>query len=177
MKHLTTKQIAMLAFMIAVVTAFTRVVQIPFPSTAGYLHLGDVAIFFASFAFGPWVGAIAGGVGTALADLSSGYGNYAPISLLAHGLEGLIAGYLGAGLVSKRRQWLGWLAGTLVMIAIYFVGEAFVLQTGVLPAAMETVGNLAQGAAGILGMSLYYAVLRAYPPIYQFGLGQPPREK
>jgi hypothetical protein len=62
--------------------------------------------------------------------------------------------------------------GSARLQAVYFLGEVYIIQTGVLPAAMEMVGNLAQGAAGILGMSLYYAVLRAYPPIYQFGLGQ-----
>ena len=56
--------------MIAVTTVFTTAVRIPIPATQGYVNFSDVAIFFVALAFGPWVGLIAGGLGTAIADIA-----------------------------------------------------------------------------------------------------------
>ena len=66
-KALDPRILAMTAVMTAIVFVLTQVNQIPTPDE-GYVHLGDAGIFFSAFAFGPWIGAIAGGLGTALAD-------------------------------------------------------------------------------------------------------------
>jgi uncharacterized membrane protein len=73
-----------------VVTVFTTVIQVPNPARGGYFNLSDVAVIFASVTFGPWVGLVAGGLGTAIADLILGYAQFAPLSFIAHGGEGLI---------------------------------------------------------------------------------------
>ena len=108
--------IAVTAIMIAVTTVFTMLIRIPVPATNGYVNLSDVAIYFAAFAFGPWVGLIAGGVGAATADMMGGYAQFALLTLLAHGLEGLVAGWLG-----RDRGYLGmvvaWLAGVVACLA------------------------------------------------------------
>ncbi|MFQ6059541.1 MAG: ECF transporter S component, partial [Anaerolineae bacterium] len=126
-----TRTVAVTAIMIAVVAVFTRFVVIPIGT--GFFNFSDVAIYFAAFAFGPWIGFAAGGVGAALADISLGYSQFALLTFFAHGLEGLVAGYLGregspmARFVGKGdvrlRMLLGWLAGTVVMVGLYFVGE------------------------------------------------------
>ena len=41
----------------------------PVPFTRGYIHLGDSMIFIAAILFGWRVGALAGGLGSALADV------------------------------------------------------------------------------------------------------------
>ena len=110
-----TMRIALLAIMIAVTTVFTVIPKIPIPGTEGYLNLSDVAITFAGVAFGPIVGLVAGGVGPALADLMGGYGQWAGISLLAHGLEGFLIGLFAR----QGRRWsavLGWAIGALFMV-------------------------------------------------------------
>jgi uncharacterized membrane protein len=173
MKRLTTMQIAVIAVMIAVVTVFTLAVRIPIPATQGYINFSDVAIYFASFAFGPWVGLVAGGGGAAIADVAGGYVLFAPLTFLAHGLEGLLAGYLGGYGHSLRRMLLAWLAGTIAMVAIYFLGETFVMGMGVAAALAELPFNLVQNLAGaLIGIPLVYAVRRAYPPISQIGFGK-----
>ena len=53
----------------ALVCVCTRAIQIPIP--LGYAHLGDFAILLFAVYFGPWVGALSAGVGSALADLLS----------------------------------------------------------------------------------------------------------
>lgn len=167
------RTIAITGIMIAVVAVFTRFIVIPIGT--GYFNFSDVAIYFTAFTFGPWVGLVAGGVGAALADISLGYSQFAILTFFAHGLEGLVAGYLGGkGLAGKGddrlRMLLGWLAGTVVMVGLYFVGEASVpAMWGGLPQALtEWPFNVLQNVAGgIVGIPLVLAVRRAYPPITQ----------
>src|SRR5512143_1944215 len=94
MKKPGAMMIAIAAIMIAVTTVFTLLIRVPVPATQGYINFSDVAIYFAAATFGPWVGLVAGGLGAALADLLGGYAQFAPLTLLAHGLQGLLAGAL-----------------------------------------------------------------------------------
>lgn len=179
-KGLDVRTIAIAGIMIAVVAVFTRSIVVPVGT--GFFNFSDVAIYFAAFAFGPWIGFVAGGVGAALADISLGYSQFAILTFFAHGLEGLVAGYLGwegsrmARLVGKRDSRLGmvlgWLAGTVVMVGLYFVGEAAVpAMWGGLPQALtEWPFNLLQNVVGgLVGIPLVLAVRRAYPPITRMG--------
>ena len=145
-KQINPMAIAVTAILMAVTTVFTLLVRIPVPATNGYVNFSDVAIYFTAFAFGPWVGLVAGGVGAALADLLGGYAQFAVLTLLAHGLEGFVAGWLG-----RERAFLGmvvaWLAGAVVMCGIYFLGEGLVL-TGWGPALAELPFNAFQNLVG-----------------------------
>jgi uncharacterized membrane protein len=163
---------ALTAMLIAVTTVFTLLVRIPIPATQGYINFSDVATFFSGFTFGPLVGGLAGGVGAAIADLIGGYAQFAPLTLLAHGLQGVLAGLIG-----RKGTWLalilGWLAGTCAMVGIYLLGEGLILTT--FPnAVVEAPFNLLQNAVGgLIGIPLFFAVRRAYPAILQFGLRKP----
>jgi len=164
---LEARTVAVAAIMIAVVTISTLAIRIPIPATTGYFNLSDVAIYFAAFTFGPWVGLVAGGVGTAIAD-AIGFPPFILISLVAHGGEGIVAGYIG------RRQsvplmLLGWLVGAIIMLSTYFAAET--LWFGGLPAALtELPFNIIQNVAGgVVSIPLVFAVRRAYPPIARIG--------
>lgn len=165
--------IALMAVMIAVVTVLTSVVKIPIPATGGYIHFGDVGVYFASLAFGPVVGLVAGGVGCALADALGGWAVWVPLTLLAHGLQGFIAGYFGKG-KDLTRMLIGWGLGSVALIAIYFLGEwFFYADEGYIGALAEVGPNFIQEAVGgLIGIPLVLAVRRAYPPIARIGLGR-----
>ncbi|MFO7741897.1 MAG: ECF transporter S component [Anaerolineae bacterium] len=171
MRDLEIRQIVLTGVMIALVAVFTLAVRVPFALTRGYFNFSDVGVFLAGFAFGPWVGLVAGGVGTALADVVGGYPMYAPLTLIAHGLEGLIAGAAARRVEGVWGMVLGWALGAAVMVGGYFVGEAFVLRMGVAAAGTEAVTiNLPQVVVGgIVGIPLVVALRRAYPPILRWG--------
>ena len=173
MKRLTTMQIAVMAVMIAIVTVFTLAVRVPIPGTPGYVNFSDVAIFFTAFAFGPWIGFVAGGVGSAIADLI-GYPATAPLTFFAHGLEALAAGLIFLRFRSLRGMLLGWAAGAVVMVGLYFIGEmAGIAGYTQIMAIGELPFNAVQvGVGGLIGIPLVYAVRRAYPPIAQIGFGK-----
>ena len=176
MRRLNATVVAIVAVMIAVTTVFTISIRIPVVATQGYVNFSDVAVYFAGFAFGPWVGLVAGGIGAALADIIGGYAQFSALTFLAHGLEGLLAGYFGRR-KGLNGMLLGWALGTIAMVAIYFLGEGLVL-VGWGPAIAEAPFNLLQNVVGaIVGIPLVYAVRRAYPPIAQIGLGKTWKEE
>ncbi len=170
--RLTPAMIGLLAVLIALVAVFTLVPRVPVPATGGYANLSSVAITFTGLVFGPFVGAVAGGIGTAIADLLGGFLPFAPLSLIAHGLEGFLIGFIGRGQHSVWRMIFAWLIGSLAMMAVYFVGESLFL-TGPAAALAEVPFNAFQAALGaIVGIPLVLAVRRAYPAVDRLGQRQ-----
>ncbi len=160
-------RVATVAILAAVTTVFTLFIRVPSPAR-GYFNLGDVAVAFTAFTFGPISALIAGGVGTALADLMGSYVQWAPISLVVHGLEGLVIGLIARSRPgSMPLSIAAGVAGVVVMAAGYFAGG--ILLTGIGPALAEAPGNLVQSAAGIvIGLPLAVAVSKAYPPVRRY---------
>jgi energy-coupling factor transport system substrate-specific component len=169
MKRLRASLIALAAILIALTAVFTLVIRIPITATGGYFNFSDVVIYFSSFTFGPWVGLIAGGIGTGLADPLGGFAAFAPLSFLAHGLEGLAAGAIGQK-GTPGRLILGLLAGTALMVGIYLLGEGLFYGIGWGAALAEVPWNLLQNlVGGLVGIPLFYAVRKAYPPVTRIG--------
>ena len=89
----------------AVTAVFTYLVRIPIAPTRGYLNLGDVAVYFSAFTLGPFTALLSGGLGTALADLLAGYPQWIPISMLVHGLQGLLAALVAVIPLKAGGRW------------------------------------------------------------------------
>jgi len=174
--RLNTRRLATVAVLTAVTAVFTYIVRIPIAPTRGYINLGDVAIYFSAFTFGPITALLAGGLGPAIADIIAGYSQWAPITLVIHGLQGLAAGYLfrvvsGRDRGEKGRIIAGYTAagavGTTIMVGLYLLAGGFMVGFGA--ALVEVPGNLIQNAVGLAGgISLTAAVRKAYPPVTRF---------
>lgn len=158
--RLTTRELVIAALLMGLTAVATMVLQIPVPATGGYINFGDTVIFATAIVFGPVAGLLAGGIGSALADLLSGYGQWAPFTLVVKGLEGLICGYLY--LVWRKKSssvnWMGALLSAAIaglwMVAGYFlVGASLAGSFGA--ALAEVPGNLIQAAVSVvLGLAL-----------------------
>ncbi|MCD6264253.1 ECF transporter S component [Candidatus Bathyarchaeota archaeon] len=160
MSSLSTREIAASGIMAALVCVTTMFIQIPVPATEGYFNIGDAMIMVAALTFGPVVGAIAGGIGSSLADLISGWYNYAPFTLIVKGVEGLIAGWILRRSERQSFSWilLAWLLGESEMVVGYFIVEAFIMKYG-FAALAEVPINLAQMAVGgIVGIPISLAL-------------------
>lgn len=160
------RKIALTAVSIAVVAVFVSIIRIPIPATGGYWHTGAVAEIFVAVAFGPVIGMVAAGLGAAIADLMGGWATFAPLTLVAHGSFGLLAGWLAQGR-GKAGMFVGWVAGGLVLVNLYFVGEIYIYGYEEVAAAAELVPNLIQVALGVLGLGLYFLIRAVYPQIDQ----------
>ena len=84
----------------ALICVATMVIQIPAP-LAGYVHFGDCFILIAAWILGPWYGFAAGGIGSALADLFTGYAHYIPGTLIIKGLMAVAAALIVRSFIKK----------------------------------------------------------------------------
>ncbi|MBI9108154.1 MAG: ECF transporter S component [Spirochaetales bacterium] len=164
-KHNASGRIAAIAIMTAVTMVFTYVVRIPIAPTRGYINLGDVAVFFTAFTFGPFTALISGGLGPAIADIAAGYSQWAPITFAAHGLQGFAAALIIRAMGTRKvAEPLAGLAGMIVMVGLYLLGGVFMVGFGA--AVVEVPMNILQNAVGIVGgFVLSHAVRKAYPPV------------
>lgn len=134
----------------AIICVATLVIQIPAPATNGYFNLGDCFVLLAGWFLGPVYGFIAAGVGSALADIITGYFLYAPATFVIKALMALVAYFIYKALKSK--PFIGKVTGTvtaeILMVLGYFAYEAAVLGYG-LAAAASIPTNIVQGIVGV----------------------------
>ena len=154
--HSKTKRIVITALMAAMVCVATMIIKIPSPMK-GYLNIGDCIVLLCGWLLAPGYGFIAAGLGSALADMFSGYLTYAPATFLIKGSMALIA-FACFKLMNKRigrlpSQIIGAVLAEIVMVLGYYVFEGF--MDGFIPSAINIPANAVQGAAGlILGIIL-----------------------
>jgi len=132
------------AAMVCVVTlSFTLSV----PVTGGYFNLGETVIYVAALVFGPIVGALAGGVGAAIADIVVAP-PFAPGTLIIKSIEGALVVFLGKKLIAQtsKSSWriyttlLGIVIGLLLAAtgAFYYSGNVD-LYIGIPPPPVPSV--------------------------------------
>ena len=93
MKLKKIQTLASSALFAAIICIATFIVKIPSPATNGYFNLGDCFVILSGLLLSPVYGALAAGIGSALADILSGYAQYAPATFC--NLNALIKEVLG----------------------------------------------------------------------------------
>lgn len=139
-----------------VVMVSTLFIRIPLPG-GGYFNFGDVTVIFVGLYAGSLGGALAGGIGSALADLI-GFPIFAPVTLIAKGAEGLVAG-LGKGRGSVL-NYLYPILGALLMVLAYFYGTWLLPTFGIGAAIAEIPANLSQAVLGNIGARILLVAVR-----------------
>lgn len=160
-KKNTAIQLSLVVMMTTLVTVSTLAIQIPNPM-GGYFNLGDVMIFVTALTFGPIIGGLAGGVGSAIADII-GFPLFAIPTLLIKGLEGLIAGIINDKERTYRDVFAIIFAG-IEMVCGYFFIEWLVLQWNIASALAEVPANVLQVTiGGIIGIPIAYLLRKRLP--------------
>lgn len=170
MRNNKTFMIAVIGMGMAMTFVATRFISIPLVPPLGYFNLGDAVIIMVAVIFGKEAGALAGGIGSALADISfPGYAFFAPITLVVKGIEGYVVGLIA----SKRglKSWVPFVVGPIIMIAGYFLAEALILKLfmpeyGFTVAIAELPINTTQGAANGIISILLIKILHKSGAIY-----------
>lgn len=161
-RRFTLKKMVLAALFTALTCIATMLIQIQMPATQGYVNIGDCFVLLGAWVLGPYFGAFAGGVGSALADLLAGYMHYVPATLLIKALMALIAGLVYRQLAKKHAylgQLIGGAAAELWMVLGYFVYAWLILDKG-LAAATSIPGNLLQGGIGLVAALALIVALR-----------------
>ena len=147
----TTYKIVISSLFAALICVATMLIKIPSP-LKGYINLGDGIVLLAAWVLPLPYGLVAAGLGSALADLFSGYVVYAPATFAIKALMVVVA-YSCYKLFTKKtkstisRIFSGILA-EIVMILGYFLFEGILY--GFVPSLVNIPANEVQAVAGII---------------------------
>lgn len=144
-------RIILTAMFAAMVCVSTLCIQIASPM-GGYINLGDALVLISAWLLGPIYGTAAAGLGSALADLLSGYAYYAPGTLLVKAGVAFIASLIyeasGKRLAPVPRMIAASLPAETLMIVSYLLYAWLFLGHGA-SAIASVPANCAQAVAGI----------------------------
>ncbi len=150
------RELSAAAIFAALTFVVTRYTVINIPATKGYFNLGEVVIYVGALAFGPLVGLLAGGVGSAVADLVAAP-QFAPFTLVIKGIEGYLVGRL-AGPTAGARLRATVIGGAWMVTGYFLVEVLFARVLGIAPTPAAAVAaaltelpfNVVQVTAGVI---------------------------
>ncbi len=152
---------ALLAAMTCVVTMILPI-KIPY-GNGGYIHPGDGFVLLSGIILGPFYGGFAAAIGSMLADLLSGYVQYAPATFIIK----FIAAALGAVSYRKIRHGsviLSGIFGGVVVTIGYFLYDT-ILSSSAIASLTGVPFNLLQNVIGIIIASILLPLLLKVPQI------------
>ena len=143
---------AMLAAMTAVATL---IIRIPTLGTNGYINTGDAVVLISAWFMGNPYGALAAGIGSALADLLAGYPAYIPGTavikfLMAFAAAAVFSGATKINMPKTASYIISSVAAEVIMIFGYFLYESTILGYGYAAAAASVSSNVIQGVTCIV---------------------------
>jgi len=148
-EYITTREIAMTAAFMALVFLSTSIFYVSLVSSSGFFNLGEVFVYTSALVGGPIVGALAGGIGSALADMALGYGGYAPGTLFLKGLEGFVVGLLYKNFKARGDKFRLIL---LSAITLFLIGFSLFVTTPALNGVSDS--SVIGGSIIIFGLNL-----------------------
>ena len=146
-----TQKIVMAAMLAYLCCVATMIIKIPSP-LKGYINLGDCVVLLSGWLLPPVYGFAAAGIGSALADVFSGYVIYAPATFVIKGIMAIIVHFCFNGMHKKTgntpSRIIGGVLAETEMILGYFIFEGFMY--GFAPSAVNIPANGVQGIAGLM---------------------------
>lgn len=173
MRNDNIKKLVMTALFAALACVATMSIRIPTPGTSGYVHPGDAIVILSGGILGPVYGLLAGGIGSAMADLIGGYFVYVPITFVIKGLVALFSALVYQRMTTAKSRYAAVVIGGVIDIILvaggYFICEYFIYGAG---AAASIPANIIQGIGGLIISFILYPVLIAIPDVKRTALNQ-----
>jgi len=154
---------AVFSALIFVVTAYLP----RFPTTAGYVHLGDGIIFIAASLLDAPYAIVAAALGASLSDLLSGYIIWAPATIIIKGLTAL-------AFTSKKKNMLCFRniialgVSAVLCVGGYYLYEAVVIAKSFIVPLAEIPFNFMQSLVGAVMFLVVAAIFDKTPIIKKF---------
>lgn len=158
-----TRNITFTAMFAALTCAATMMIRFSITGR-GYVNLGDCIVNISGWLLGGAYGAAAAGVGSALADVLSGYMIYAPATLIIKAAMAMASCVVFSAL-SKRHSSLfsritASVSAEIIMVAGYAAYEA-VIYGSLSVTLLCAAGNAAQAVMGVVSsVALYEALVK-----------------
>lgn len=151
------------AMLAAFTCVATMIIRIPTVGTNGYVNIGDSIVLISAWLLGNPYGALAAGIGSAMADLLAGYGSYVPGTFAIKFLMAFVAAIVTNKFTQKKLNnivsyVLSAVVAEFIMVAGYFLYESTILGYG-LGAVPSIASNCVQGiTCAVLGVFLIQAL-------------------
>lgn len=160
-----TKQLVYGALFAALTCVATMSIHIPTPGTGGYIHPGDALVILSGITLGPFYGALAAGLGSALADLIGGYFIYVPITFTVKFIIAAVFAivYRSAskhGIPKILSCLICGIFSTIIVAGGYCFFEYFLYGAG---AFASVPANLIQGISGLIFSTILLPVVSQIP--------------
>ena len=159
----TAHKIVTAAMFAALTCVVTMIVKIPSP-LKGYINIGDCIVLLVGWMLSPMYGFLAAGIGSALADIFSGYVIYAPATFIIKGLMALIAYYGASFLLKKAKNIFGQIVSGAIaevwMVVGYFLFEGCLY--GFASSLVNIPANSIQGLAGLILGIVFIKIFEKY---------------
>ncbi len=154
------KNLSLTALFTALIAMATMAISIPVPIAQGYIHLGDGVIIAISFFFGWRKGVASAAIGSALADILTGYAHWVLFTLIIKGLMALLVAKLCRAdkPLFCFRNISTLVAAEVVMVVGYFL--AGIVLTGALASLQSIPANGVQAIGGMVTFSVIAAALK-----------------
>ena len=156
----TTQKIVIAAMLASLTCVATMIIKIPSP-LKGYLNLGDCVVLLSGWMLSPAYALLAAGLGSALADLFSGYLMYAPATFVIKGCMAFMAYYVFKLLHKKMgilpSRIISGIVAELIMVLGYFVFEGILYGFGA-----SLVNIPANGIQGVAGLIIGCMLMKAF---------------
>lgn len=163
MKNDKLQKIILSAMFAALCCIATMIIRVPTFGTNGYVNIGDSIVLNSAWIIGGPYGALAAGIGSALADLLAGYVAYVPGTFVIKFLMAFVGAKMYS-LVNKRGVFkqlsyiISAVIAEIIMIAGYFIYESIFLSYGI-AAAPSIISNAIQGVTClVIGVLLINAL-------------------
>lgn len=161
------KKIVYTGLFTALCCVATMLIQIPTPGTSGYIHLGDAFVLLSGVILGYKYGSLAAGIGSAFADIFSGYAYYAPTTFLVKFLVAFCAALIYKQLMKKNVHTTVamipcGICGTAIVVTGYFL-HAYITEG--LAAVTSIPSNMIQGLSGLVISAILLPILCSIPDI------------
>lgn len=132
MRQLSSREIAYTALFAALVTASTLILQVGISQSHGYFNVGEIMVYASALLLGPALGAAAGGIGSSISDAISGFGPFAPGTLVIKGIEAFLVGYIALHKPThlSERAYRGIVTTLTILIGALLFGLGSILYSG-----------------------------------------------
>ena len=149
-------KIVLTALFAALAYVATSIIRVPTVGTQGYVNIGDSIVLLSAWLIGGVYGALAAGIGSALADLLAQYVTYVPGTFIIKLLMALVAYLIFTALkktnINKVVAYIvSGVVAELIMVFGYFLYESTILGYGLAAAASIPSNFIQAGTCLVIG--------------------------
>lgn len=149
-------KIVLTALFAALVYVATSIIRYPTFGTQGYINIGDTIVLLSAWLIGGVYGALAAGIGSALADLLAQYVTYVPGTFIIKFLMAFVAYLIFTALkktnINKVVAYIvSGVVAELIMVFGYFLYESTILGYGLAAAASIPSNAIQAGTCLVIG--------------------------